>query len=125
MSKVRANRRLRLSDAQTKEFQGLRLFQLSPAGQGPFSALRITVAPHTDLPMVHHARMWEFFFVLKGSGYGRVGRRQVRFKKGDHVFLPPRVLHDFHTGAQELEALVVFSPRFDARRPDIVSPRAR
>lgn len=119
--KTRRNKPVRLSRARTKEFHGLKIFQLSPAGAGPFSALRITVAPHTDLPAIHHAKMWEFFYVLKGSGYGRVGRRKVRFKAGSHVFIPPRVAHDFHTGADALEALVIFSPRFDPLKPDVVN----
>jgi len=114
-----------LSDAQTEQFQGLRLFQLSPAGTGPFSALRITVAPNSHLPAIHHAKTWEFFFVLKGSGYGRVGRRRVRFEKGSQVFIPPRVPHDFHTGPRELEALVIFSPGFDPLKPDVVDERTR
>lgn len=120
MMKVRSGRRVRLSKAQAGQFHGLRIFSLSPSGAGPFSALRITVAPHAHLPAIHHERMWEFFFVLKGAGYGRVGGGRVRFKAGSHVFIPPRVAHDFHAGASGLEALVIFSPRFDPRRPDVV-----
>ncbi|MBI3553339.1 MAG: cupin domain-containing protein [Elusimicrobia bacterium] len=98
----------------------MRIFELTPGGRGPFSALKITVAPHSHLPAIHHAKMSEFFYVLKGSGYGCVGSRQVRFKVGEHVFIPPRVPHDFHTGASVLEALVIFAPRFDPKRPDVV-----
>jgi mannose-6-phosphate isomerase-like protein (cupin superfamily) len=64
--------------------------------------------------------MWEFFLVLKGSGYGRVGRKRVRFAPGASVFIPPEVPHDFHTGRRALEALVIFSPPFDAKKPDVV-----
>lgn len=96
------------------------LSRLSPARKGPFSVLRISVAPRSHLPTVYHRKTWEFLFVLKGAGYGVVGRRRFRLRKGASLFLPPRAPHDFHTGRSGLEALVIFSPRFDEARPDVV-----
>jgi mannose-6-phosphate isomerase-like protein (cupin superfamily) len=109
-----------LSGETAKKFHGLEVFALSPEGRGPFSALKIRVAPNTDLPCIYHAKMWEFFYVLKGRGYGRVGKKRVSFKKDSRVFIPPKVPHDFHTGNEGLEALVIFSPRFDKDKPDVL-----
>ena len=111
---------VRLSKGAARGFHGLSLFPLVAGRAIPFTPLRIVVAPRTDLPMIHHAKLWEFFYVLKGEGFGRVGRRDVRFSAGQHVVIPPGVRHDFHTGRRALEALVVFSPRFDFKRPDVV-----
>lgn len=111
---------LKLSEADEKAFHGLRLYPLSPQGSGPFSALKITIEPHSHFPAIIHAKTYEFFYVLKGSGYGRVGRKQVRFAKGDHVFMKPGTAHDFHTGKTRMEALVIFSPYFDPTKPDVV-----
>lgn len=113
-------KRVRLSREEARSFKGLHLYHLSPAGKGPFSALRIVIDPHSHFPVIYHRDTAEFFYVLKGRGYGRVNRRQVRFKAGDSVYMKPGTLHDFHTGSSPMEALVIFSPRFDGLKPDVV-----
>lgn len=120
MSVSRPSRRVRLPKSEQQAFKGLHLFHLSPPRSGPFSALRLRIDPHSHFPCIYHRRTAEFFHVLKGRGFGRVGTRRVRFKAGDSVYLPPRTHHDFHTGALAMEALVIFSPRFDPKKPDVV-----
>lgn len=115
-----ANTRVKLSKEEERSFRGLHLYRLSPAGKGPFTALRIVIDPHSHFPAIYHRRTAEFFYVLKGRGYGRVGRKNVRFKAGECVYMSPRTAHDFHTGKVRMEALVIFSPRFDPKKPDVV-----
>lgn len=82
--------------------------------------MRIVIDPHSHFPVIYHRDTAEFFYVLKGNGYGRVNRRRIRFKTGDSVYMPPGTLHDFHTTNSRMEALVVFAPRFDVHKPDVV-----
>lgn len=120
MNFSRRLRRVRLAKSEERSFKGLHLFHLSPPNSGPFSALRLRIDPNSHFPCIYHQRTAEFFHVLKGRGYGRVGKRRVRFKAGDSLYLPPRTHHDFHTGSSSMEALVIFSPRFDPKKPDVV-----
>ena len=110
----------KLSKADAKAFHGLKIFPLTPEGEGPFSALLMTVTPNTDLPEIYHKTTFEFFFVLKGVARGKLNGKARTFRRGEYAFLPPGTTHDLHSGNTQLEALAIFSPGLDLKKPDVV-----
>ncbi|MDE2142131.1 MAG: cupin domain-containing protein [Elusimicrobia bacterium] len=111
----------KLPPTEAKAFQGLRIFPLTPQGTGPFSALLITVEPNAHLPEIYHAKTFEFFYVLKGAASGHIDGKPIRFRKGEYAFMPPGMTHDLRAGRTRLEALAIFSPGLDLKKPDVVN----
>lgn len=110
----------KLSKADAKAFHGLRIFPLTPGKTGPFSALLMTLSPNTHLPEIYHESTFEFFFVLKGTASGKLNGKPLRFERGEYAYLPPGTTHDLRSGRSELEALAIFSPPLDLKKPDVV-----
>jgi quercetin dioxygenase-like cupin family protein len=109
-----------LPEEEARAFKGLRIFPLTPEGEGPFSALLMTVEPRTHLPEIYHAKTFEFFYVLKGTASGKLNGKYMSFEAGEHAFLPPGTTHDLQAGDGVLEALAIFSPGLDLKKPDVV-----
>ena len=65
-------------DTGAKNF-AMRLFEIKPNGYTPF-----------------HEHPWEHeVFVLNGEGMVRSQNSEVKFKKGDVIFIPPNEKHQF------------------------------
>lgn len=118
MKKMKA---AKLPKAEAKAFQGLKIYPLTPKKSGPFSALLMSVTPNTHLPEIYHRSTFEFFYVLKGVASGKLNGKRRLFRAGEHAFLPPGTTHDLKAGGTTLEALAIFSPALDLRRPDVVT----
>ncbi len=88
-------------------------------GRNSFSVFRVMIKPGESHPPIWHAKTTEFFLVMKGSALARVNGRKRRMKKGDFASLAPGAVHAFKAGPSGVEALVVFIPALDLRRPDV------
>lgn len=66
---------------------------------------------------MRHLRTREWFIVIKGRGAGVIGGRRVAFRPGVMAYMPPGVVHHMSTARSAMEALVVFSPPLDTRKP--------
>jgi quercetin dioxygenase-like cupin family protein len=109
-----------LSEEDTKAFHGLKIFPLTPDENGPFSALLLTLTPNTHLPEIYHQSTFEFFYVLRGTASGKLNGKMLTFNKGEYAYLPPGTTHDLSSGDAELEALAIFSPPLNLKKPDVV-----
>ena len=58
-------------------------------------------APHTED---------EIYFIVAGRARIRVGSGDRDVERGSIIFVPSRVIHRFHSIAEELTALVFFAP---------------
>lgn len=117
---MRNGRRVTLSKTERESFRGLRIFELGRRTNGPFKPLIVELDANTHLPEIYHRATHEFFYVIDGEAYGKVGRRRLRFKKGSSAYLPPGMTHDLHTGRTGVRALVIFAPGWDFAKPDVV-----
>jgi mannose-6-phosphate isomerase-like protein (cupin superfamily) len=52
----------------------------------------------------------EVYYVVRGRGRFRNGEHETDVAPGDVLFVPAREVHRFHSIAEELVLLVVFSP---------------
>jgi quercetin dioxygenase-like cupin family protein len=90
-------------------------------GRLPFSALHIALAPGKNHPSISHSRTHEFFAVLRGEARAVIDGVRRRLRRGDFAVLSPGAAHSFRAGPRGVEALVIFAPAMDFKRPDIVS----
>ncbi|MEK7232886.1 MAG: cupin domain-containing protein [Elusimicrobiota bacterium] len=115
----------RLTGVAARRFGALAVKQLTGRKGTDFSVLHIKMRPGSSAPLLHHARTDEFLLILKGSSYGRIGRRSVRLKAGDFAYMPAGTRHEFRAGPQGVEILDVFAPRLDLDAPDVVMAKGR
>lgn len=90
-------------------------------GRLPFSVLHIALGPGKSHPSISHSRTHEFFAVLRGEAAAVIDGVRRRLRRGDFAVLAPGAAHAFRAGPRGVEALVIFAPAMDFRRPDVVA----
>jgi quercetin dioxygenase-like cupin family protein len=78
----------------------------------------VELGPQKRLPSIRHERTHEWIYVTAGSGVARLSARRVRLKRGDYLYLPPRLWHSFAAGPKGLSAVSIYMPGFNWKRPD-------
>ena len=91
-----------------------------PVPRKPYgvSLLHEALPPFSATPALYHRLTSELVFVLKGSATAYLNGRRVRLRAGDVFEIPAGMQHQFVTGQSAIEALSLFSPPLDHKRPD-------
>lgn len=105
-----------------ERFEGLRLrFLPQPLRRFDLSAVHVVLPRHAHVPAIYHAHTDELVLVLKGRAWAQLGARRRLLKPGDWLPIPARLPHRFLPITGAVEALSLFSPELDPKRPDVVS----
>jgi mannose-6-phosphate isomerase-like protein (cupin superfamily) len=103
---------------RTEAFQPL---MESPGLQAAMMSLK-PGASSSDKVENEHPRAEQWLYVVSGSGVAKVGRRSVRIKKGDLLFIPKKVPHRIsNTGRARLTTLNFYSPSAYTREGNVKS----
>jgi quercetin dioxygenase-like cupin family protein len=79
------------------------------------SVYRIEMGPRQVVAPSYHKKAVELIWVLAGSGTVRLGRRSVRMRRNDTLFIRPPTPHGFEAGRSGMTMLAILSPRVDSR----------
>ncbi|MBI3507557.1 MAG: cupin domain-containing protein [Proteobacteria bacterium] len=92
----------------------------------PFSAeafgvslLHERLPARSKTPLLHHAATEEAVYVLKGRGFILLDGRKIPVRAGDTLHIPRGSIHGVMTADSAVEALSVFSPAMDPKKPDV------
>ena len=83
------------------------------------SLIHERLRPRAVTPSIYHRLTHEAIFVIKGRATMRLDGKRVSVKAGDTLLIPPGMEHAIVTGREGVEALSLFSPAMDPRRPDV------
>jgi quercetin dioxygenase-like cupin family protein len=62
----------------------MRLFELEAGGRSPF-----------------HSHPWDEVFILEGEGLAASEEKEIKFKAGDVIFLPPNEKHQLKNNGEK------------------------
>jgi quercetin dioxygenase-like cupin family protein len=88
---------------------------LAPQDTSVLSAYHIVLPGRGSIPPAYHKKAIELIWVIKGSGIARMGRRNIRLKRGDSLLIRPSEPHGFVAGRSGMTFLAVLSPRVDSQ----------
>ena len=77
---------------------------------GTFSVIEMAHPPKLSIPLHVHPRGHEAFYVLDGSYRIRCGEEQYESQRGDFVFVPKGLTHNYEVGPEGGRLLVVSPP---------------
>jgi mannose-6-phosphate isomerase-like protein (cupin superfamily) len=104
-----------LSNAPTRELEGLVSHILLEEGDAPGGELSITwvdVAPGAEQPVHSHGPQ-QVYVIIRGSGRIRVGDDERDVTTGHMVFIPPKTEHGIvNTGKETLTYVSAATPAF-------------
>ncbi len=86
---------------------------------GKLSVVSIQLPARGRHEEVLHRRTSELVVITRGSAVGVVGGRRLALRRGDSLYIPPRVRHLFIAGGSGVEALAIFHPALDGEAPDV------
>lgn len=78
-------------------------------GAKNFAMRRLVIKKNGFTPPMHRPHNWEHeVYVLSGKGIVRIGNKEFALEKGNFVFIPPNVIHQFkNTGDKDFTFLCV------------------
>lgn len=81
----------------------------------------VKLPPNKKLPSIQHLKTEEWSFILEGSLKAELNQRIFSLKKGDYLYLSPKVWHSFKAGSKGVTALSIYSPGLDWNNVDVRS----
>lgn len=116
----RASRPKSLRRLPRKRLAGGLTLRFLPVPSKPYGVtlLHETLPPGSATPALYHRFTSEFVFVLNGSVTAYLDGRRVRLGAGDMCEIPAGMQHQFVTSRRKAEALSLFSPPLDPKKPD-------
>lgn len=99
------------SDRTTYVQNGIAAEPLVDRASGAYLG-RLRFEPGSKVPPHRHATAEEMIVILSGEGVMKINGRKTPVIRGDAIYIPRDVEHDFETvGASPVEAIQVYSPR--------------
>lgn len=97
------------------------ILRFLPVPRAPYNItlLHELLPPFSETPALYHRRTAEFVFIIKGSGTVYLDGRRTRIKAGDMFGIPAGMQHQFATRQSSVEALSLFAPPLDLKKPDV------
>ena len=77
---------------------------------GQFALFEAKALPGFEPPPHTHQHEDETYYILEGEAWFKVGDEEFTAKKGDFIFLPRQVMHDFKIKSDRLHCLVGLYP---------------
>lgn len=80
----------------------------------------VKLEKNKQMPPIQHVHTHEWIYVTEGSAVAILNDKKVLLKKGDYLYLPPKVWHSFSARAKGVVAIGVHFPKLDSKNPDIL-----
>ena len=86
----------------------------------------VTVNPKREAEKHYHKITEELYYILEGNGYVEIGEECFEIKKGDAIFVPPKVFHKLINKSNvPLKVLVIDSPPYSPDDTFIIEKNSR
>ncbi len=105
-----------------RDFGSLRLRRLNANRSSQLlSLMQVSLGPGKSHEKVCHKWTHEWIYLLKGSAVAHLGKHSSKLllKPGSTLYVPPGIWHSFKANKNGVEALSIFFPPLDRKKPDI------